>query len=486
MSRERTPRRGGGHASVTVVTLYAPMDDALLPRRAGADRPARRACARCARLRHLDVREQPAHGAAGVAGRAARARVALDRREPAARHPARGDRAHAPAPALRPRARAGARCPTRSATSTELRVLDLGHNRLTGLPPELRPPRRGWRSSTSPTTGSPSCPSRSAALRALRYLGATDNGLAAVPDWIGELDRLVELRLYRNALHRAAGDDRRPARAARAAPAATTASRRCRRRSATCASCATWTCAPTRSTELPGVARRAGAPARPRPAREPAARPPRRASATSRRSRSSTCAGTASSTRRRRRSGSGSAAAWCSRSLRGVGERAIRSWLMDMDGVLVHEEAAIPGAPEFIARLRERGAAVPRPHQQLDLHAPRPRGAAAHQRARRAGGGDLDVGARDRRLPRGPAAGRLGVRDRRGRADDRAARGRLHADRARPRLRRARRDPHVLDREPDPRDPADRRRRALHRHQPRPDRRRRRRARRPRPARSPR
>jgi NagD protein len=39
-----------------------------------------------------------------------------------------------------------------------------------------------------------------------------------------------------------------------------------------------------------------------------------------------------------------------------VGARAIRSWLMDMDGVLVHEEQAIPGAPEFIARLRERNA----------------------------------------------------------------------------------------------------------------------------------
>jgi NagD protein len=38
-----------------------------------------------------------------------------------------------------------------------------------------------------------------------------------------------------------------------------------------------------------------------------------------------------------------------------VSERAIRSWLMDMDGVLVHEELAIPGAPEFIAGLRERG-----------------------------------------------------------------------------------------------------------------------------------
>jgi 5'-nucleotidase len=35
--------------------------------------------------------------------------------------------------------------------------------------------------------------------------------------------------------------------------------------------------------------------------------------------------------------------------------REIRSWLMDMDGVLVREEHAIPGAPELIGRLRERG-----------------------------------------------------------------------------------------------------------------------------------
>ena len=33
----------------------------------------------------------------------------------------------------------------------------------------------------------------------------------------------------------------------------------------------------------------------------------------------------------------------------------IRSWLMDMDGVLVHEEEAIPGADRFLARLRELG-----------------------------------------------------------------------------------------------------------------------------------
>jgi NagD protein len=34
--------------------------------------------------------------------------------------------------------------------------------------------------------------------------------------------------------------------------------------------------------------------------------------------------------------------------------RAVESWLTDMDGVLVHEEAAIPGAAEFLARLQER------------------------------------------------------------------------------------------------------------------------------------
>jgi NagD protein len=33
--------------------------------------------------------------------------------------------------------------------------------------------------------------------------------------------------------------------------------------------------------------------------------------------------------------------------------REIRSWLMDMDGVLVHEETAIPGADRFLARLQE-------------------------------------------------------------------------------------------------------------------------------------
>ena len=32
--------------------------------------------------------------------------------------------------------------------------------------------------------------------------------------------------------------------------------------------------------------------------------------------------------------------------------RKICSWLMDMDGVLVHEQDAVPGAPEFLARLK--------------------------------------------------------------------------------------------------------------------------------------
>jgi NagD protein len=36
-------------------------------------------------------------------------------------------------------------------------------------------------------------------------------------------------------------------------------------------------------------------------------------------------------------------------------QREIRSWLMDMDGVLVREENPIPGADQFLARLRERG-----------------------------------------------------------------------------------------------------------------------------------
>jgi NagD protein len=35
--------------------------------------------------------------------------------------------------------------------------------------------------------------------------------------------------------------------------------------------------------------------------------------------------------------------------------RPIKSWLSDMDGVLVHEGHPVPGAKEFIARLRDSG-----------------------------------------------------------------------------------------------------------------------------------
>jgi NagD protein len=39
-----------------------------------------------------------------------------------------------------------------------------------------------------------------------------------------------------------------------------------------------------------------------------------------------------------------------------MARREIRSWLMDMDGVLVREELPIPGADQFLARLRELDA----------------------------------------------------------------------------------------------------------------------------------
>ena len=44
-------------------------------------------------------------------------------------------------------------------------------------------------------------------------------------------------------------------------------------------------------------------------------------------------------------------------------------WLTDMDGVLVHEEHALPGAAEFLQRLAEQEASLPGADQQLDLHA---------------------------------------------------------------------------------------------------------------------
>ncbi|CAA9478438.1 MAG: Hypothetical NagD-like phosphatase, Actinobacterial subfamily, partial [uncultured Solirubrobacteraceae bacterium] len=125
----------------------------------------------------------------------------------------------------------------------------------------------------------------------------------------------------------------------------------------------------------------------------------------------------------------------------------------------------------------ERAAAsVPGPHQQLHLHPPRPRRAPGRGRAPRSRGGDLDLGARHRAVPRGPAPRRLRLRRRRDRADLGPARRGLHPDRARSGLRGARRDPDVLVRADHPRHPPDRRRGALHRHQSRSDRARSRRA----------
>ena len=80
-------------------------------------------------------------------------------------------------------------------------------------------------------------------------------------------------------------------------------------------------------------------------------------------------------------------------------EREIRSWLMDMDGVLVREEQAIPGADRFLARLRERGT----PFLVLTNNSTYTRRDLA---ARLAASGlevpeelDLDLGARHRALP---------------------------------------------------------------------------------------
>jgi NagD protein len=41
--------------------------------------------------------------------------------------------------------------------------------------------------------------------------------------------------------------------------------------------------------------------------------------------------------------------------LKAMRPREIHSWLMDMDGVLVHESTALPGAEAFLTRLRELG-----------------------------------------------------------------------------------------------------------------------------------
>ena len=146
--------------------------------------------------------------------------------------------------------------------------------------------------------------------------------------------------------------------------------------------------------------------------------------------------------------------------------REIRSWLMDMDGVLVHEEQAIPGADRFLANAARARRAVPGADQQLDLHAARPRRAAAASglevpeesiwtsalataaflEDQRPGGSAFVIGEAGLTTALHEAGYMLTERD--------------------AGLRRPRRDPHVLVRADHAGDPADRRRRPLHRHQP--------------------
>ncbi len=116
-------------------------------------------------------------------------------------------------------------------------------------------------------------------------------------------------------------------------------------------------------------------------------------------------------------------------------KRTIRSWLMDMDGVLVREEDAIPGADEFIARLRE--LEIPflvltnnSIYTQRDLAA-RLRVSGIDVPEQRIWTSALATA----RFLRGSAPGWLGVRHRGGRADHGAAQRRLHADGAQPGVR---------------------------------------------------
>ena len=75
----------------------------------------------------------------------------------------------------------------------------------------------------------------------------------------------------------------------------------------------------------------------------------------------------------------------------------IECWLTDMDGVLVHENHADPRRGRAAAAVARRRHAVPRAHEQLDLHAARPERAAARVRADRARG--LASGPRRSRPP---------------------------------------------------------------------------------------
>ena len=64
-------------------------------------------------------------------------------------------------------------------------------------------------------------------------------------------------------------------------------------------------------------------------------------------------------------------------------------WLVDMDGVLVREGTVVPGAVRVPRRAALLGPALPRAHQQLDLHAAGPARPGSRDGARRRRRGEL-------------------------------------------------------------------------------------------------
>ena len=146
------------------------------------------------------------------------------------------------------------------------------------------------------------------------------------------------------------------------------------------------------------------------------------------------------------------------------------SYVVDMDGVIYHGHRLIPGALEFVERLRDGGAQVPLPDQQQPVDPARPAVPARPDGHPGRGVGLPHLGPGDRRFPPPAEARRDRLRHRRGGADQRPLRRRLHPHRAQSRLRRRRRHPQLRLREDRARHPPDPRRRPVHRHQPRPDR----------------
>ena len=85
----------------------------------------------------------------------------------------------------------------------------------------------------------------------------------------------------------------------------------------------------------------------------------------------------------------------------------LEHYLIDMDGVLVHEEDPLPGAQEFLGAIRAAGKGF-LVLTNNSIYTPRDLArAAAGERDRRARRVALDVGAGDRAVPRRPAAQRL-------------------------------------------------------------------------------